>query len=144
MPEQSQYDWANPAVTEALSTIRSTAAHRRASGVARTCGNAAVAGVGDANRSLVVEDRYRYQFRTELATRVTPSRRTPTGTDVVSATTEYRADRNAAANPGERGLDPDPARLIEAYLATNVSVDRPRDDRDSCSVTLRLRTRRRR
>ncbi|AAV48047.1 unknown [Haloarcula marismortui ATCC 43049] len=140
VPEQSQDDRANPAVTEdAVDARRLAAAHRRA-----TRNRSYVLGMrlslewGTQIVSLVVEDRYRYQFRTEIINK------NYTKQVYTNRNRRYVYDERAQGawtatrrpTPVSGVLDPDPARLIEAYLATNVSVDRPRDDRDSCSVTL--------
>ena len=140
VPEQSQDNRANPAVTEdAVDARRLAAAHRRA-----TRNRSYVLGMrlslewGTQVVSLVAEDRYRYQFRTEIVnqnyTKRVYNNRNRRYVYDERAQGAWTATRRPTPVSGV--LDPDPARLIEAYLATNVSVDRPRDDCDSCSVTL--------
>ena len=140
VPEQSQDDRVEPAVTEdAVDARRLAAAHRRA-----TRNRSYVLGMrlslewGTQIVSLVVEDRYRYQFRTEIINKNYTKR------VYNNRNRRYVYDKRAQGawtatrrpTPVTGVLDPDPARLIEAYLATNVSVERPRDDCDTCRVTL--------
>ncbi len=124
---------------------RLAAAHRRATrnrsyvlGMRLSRSGGHKSSVSSSKTGVATSSEPNYQH--ELHQRCTP----PEPTLCLRRASTGSLDRNAAANPGSGVLDPDPARLIEADLATNVSVDRPRDDRDSCSVTLRLRTRRRR
>ena len=140
VPEQSQDGWADSAVTEnTVDARRLAAAHRRA-----TWNRSYVLGMrlslewGTQIVSLVVEDRYRYQFRTEIINK------NYTKQVYNNGNRRYVYDERAQGawtatrrpTPVSGVLDPDPARLIEAYLATNVSVERPRDNCDTCPVIL--------
>ena len=140
VPEQSEDNRADPAVTEnAVDTRRLAAAHRRA-----TRNRSYLLGMrlslewGTQIVSLVAEDRYRYQYRTEIInknyTKRVYNNRNRRYVYDERAQGAWTATRRPT--PVSEVLDPDPARLIEAYLATNVSVQRPRDDCDACPVTL--------
>ncbi|WP_336357667.1 hypothetical protein [Haloarcula sp. CGMCC 1.6347] len=140
VPEQSQDGRVEPALTEdAVDARRLAAAHQRAT---RT--RSYVLGMrlslewGTQIVSLVVDDRYHYQFRTEIVDQ-NYTRRVYT-----NGNRRYVYDKRAQGawttarrpTPVSGVLDPDPARLIEAYLATNVSAERPRDNCDTCPVIL--------
>jgi len=140
VPEGSQDDRVEPALTEnAVDARRLAAAHRRA-----TRNRSYVLGMrlslewGTQIVSLVVEDRYHYQYRTEILDQNYTKRVYNNGNR------RYVYDKRAQGawtatrrpTPVSGVLDPDPARLIEAYLATDVSVERPRDNCDTCRVTL--------
>ncbi|AEM56220.1 hypothetical protein HISP_03080 [Haloarcula hispanica N601] len=140
VPEQSQDDRVEPALTEnTVDARRLAAAHRRA-----TWNRSYVLGMrlslewGTQIVNLVVEDRYHYQFRTEILDQNYTKQVYTNGNRRyvydVRAQGAWTATRRPTPVSGV--LDPDPARLIEAYLATNVSVERPRDDCDTCRVTL--------
>ncbi|NLV15090.1 hypothetical protein [Haloarcula argentinensis] len=140
VPEQPQDGRAAPAVTgDTVDARRLAAAHRRA-----TRNRSYVLGMrlslewGTQIVSLVVEDRYHYQFRTEIVDQNYTKRVYTNGNRRYVYDERAEGAWTATRRPTPVGgvLDPDPARLIEAYLATNVSVDRPRDDCDTCSVTL--------
>ncbi|MEF8829885.1 MAG: hypothetical protein V5A49_12680 [Haloarcula sp.] len=140
VPEQSQDDRVEPAVTEdGVDARRLAAAHRRA-----TWNRSYVLGMrlslewGTQMVSLVVEDRYHYQYRTEILDKQYTKRVYADGDRryIYDTRTEGTWTGTGQPTPVSERLDPDPARLVEAYLATNVSVERPRDDCDSCRVTL--------
>ncbi|WP_420182418.1 hypothetical protein ACNO8S_02455 [Haloarcula sp. KBTZ06] len=140
VPEQPQDSRAASALTEnTVDARRLAAAHRRA-----TWNRSYVLEMrlslewGTQIVNLVVEDRYHYQFRTEILDQNYTKQVYTNGNRRyvydVRAQGAWTATRRPTPVSGV--LDPDPARLIEAYLATNVSVERPRDDCDTCRVTL--------
>jgi hypothetical protein len=140
VPEGAQDDRVEPAVAEgAVDARRLAAAHRRA-----TRNRSYVLGMrlslewGTQLVSLVVKDRYRYQYRTEIVDQQYTKRVYATGDRryIHDERAEGAWTATRQPTPVSERLDPDPARLVEAYLATNVSVERPRDDCDSCRVTL--------
>ena len=140
VPEQSEDNRADPAVTEnAVDATRLAAAHRRA-----TRNRSYVLGMrlslewGTQIVSFVVEDRYRYQYRTEIVNKNYTKRVYNNRNRRYVRDKRAQGAWSATRRPAPVGdlLDPDPARLIEAYLATNVSVERPRDGCDTCPVIL--------
>ncbi|AUG46522.1 hypothetical protein BVU17_02935 [Haloarcula taiwanensis] len=140
VPEQPQDSRAVPAVTEnAVDARRLAAGHRRA-----TRNRSYVLGMrlslewGTQIVSFVVEDRYRYQFRTEIINKNYTKRvyNTRNRRYVYDERAQGAWSATRRPTPVREVLDPDPARLIEAYLATNVSVKRPRDGCDTCPVIL--------
>lgn len=88
--------------------------------------------------SLAVEDRNHYEHRTEIIDKNYTKRVYADGSrryiSDERAQSAWTATRRPV--PVSELLDPDPTRLVGAYLATNVSAERPRDDCDTCSVTL--------
>lgn len=140
VPEGSQDDRVEPAVTDdSVDARRLAATHRHA-----TRNRSYVLGMrlslewGTQMVSLVVEDRYHYQYRTEIVDKNYTKQVYTDGDRRYIYDERAQGAWTATRRPTPVGdlLDPDPARLIEAYLATNVSVERPRDDCDTCSVTL--------
>ncbi|MFU1782545.1 hypothetical protein ACM16X_14270 [Haloarcula japonica] len=140
VPEQSQDGRANPAVTgDTVDARELAAAHRRA-----TRNRSYVLGIrlslewGTQIVSFVVEDGDNYEYRTEIVGQNYTKRVYNNGNRryVYDERAEGAWTATRRPIPVSGVLDPDPARLIEAYLATNVSVERPRDDCDTCSVTL--------
>jgi len=140
VPEQSQDGPVEAAITaDGVDARRLAATHQRA-----TRNRSYVLGMrlslewGTQIVSLVVEDRYHYQYRTEIVDQNYTKRVYADGDRRYIYDERAEGAWAATRRPAPVGdqLDPDPARLIEAYLATNVSVERPRDDCDTCSVTL--------
>ncbi|WP_336337749.1 hypothetical protein [Haloarcula brevis] len=140
VPEAAQDSRVEPAVSGgAVDARRLAAAHRRA-----TRNRSYVLGMrlslewGTQVVSLVVEDRYRYQYRTEIVGQQYTKRVYADGDRrfVYDERAQGAWTTTGRPAPVDEWLDPDPARLVEAYLATNVSVDRPRDGCDTCPVVL--------
>jgi hypothetical protein len=140
VPEQSQDDPVDAAITaDGVDANRLAAAHRRA-----TRNRSYVLGMrlsmewGTQIVSFVVEDSYNYEFRTEIVDK-NYTKRVYTDSDrryIYDERTQGAWKATRRPTPVSELLDPDPARLIEAYLATNVSVERRGDTCDACGVTL--------
>ncbi|MDS0222008.1 hypothetical protein NDI54_11685 [Haloarcula sp. S1AR25-5A] len=140
VPEESQGDRLDAAVAaDTVDARELAAAHRRA-----TRNRSYVLGIrlslewGTQIVSVVVEDRHRYEYRTEIVDQNYTKRVYANGDRRYSY--DERTQRAWTATrppaPVSRVLEPDPARLIEAYLATNVSVEHPGNDCDTCGMTL--------
>ncbi|KAA9398896.1 hypothetical protein Har1130_11860 [Haloarcula sp. CBA1130] len=140
VPEQSQDDSVEAVITaDGVDARRLAAAHRRA-----TRNRSYVLGMrlslewGTQIVSLVVEDSYHYEYRTEIVDKNYTKRVYTDGARRYIYDERAQGAWTATRRPTPVSdlLDPDPARLVEAYLATNSSVDRPRDGCDTCPVIL--------
>lgn len=143
VPEQSQGDGLAPGVSaDGVDARRLGAAHRRAT---RNRSYALAMRVsmewGTQVVSLAVETSRRYEYRTEIIDQQYTRRVYTDGSRRYTRNERAQGTWTTTGEPAPVSamLDPDPARLVEAYLDTDVRVAEPQSDCGSCPVTLTAR-----